>query len=166
MKKAWALTAAVVAWGWLTGATQAQDRRGGAPVPGAGPQAPGGPGANPFVLRAFPGPGGGGRQDRDKKDGPGYGWIGHVPHVVPHGGSGGAPLKVPPEAARFKPPVGSPVPAGFRLRVPAAVPEAVAHVPVPRPGWFRLGFSGKGILAGLGGGLAALFGALFGRKKD
>jgi hypothetical protein len=52
------------------------------------------------------------------------------------------------------------------FKVPSSLPEiSASHFAVPRESWFR-SVAGHGAPLGIGGGIAALFGALFGRKKN
>jgi hypothetical protein len=72
----------------------------------------------------------------------------------------------PPTADAFRPPIPPEVFAPPRFSEPARFPTAFER-PAAGEGIFR-GFSrgGRGILAGIGGAIAAALGGLFGRKKE
>jgi hypothetical protein len=96
------------------------------------------------------------KNDRDDRHG--IDWIPHISHVPLHFGGTDphTPKGVPPETV---------VPSHeFRYSSPrfSAFPsEGGSAIARGLSGW-----RGRGILAGIGGGLAALFGGLFGRKKE
>jgi hypothetical protein len=163
MKTIWVLTSALTVLGFVTSQARAQEFGPGMrPAFGPIPQAPR-PDLKPFVP-FVPGPSVG--NNGDKKDRQ-Y----HLPwtHLIPHGASGATPGSGIPEKPYMKP-TPSMVPGESfsphaQFNIPTRLPEiSASRLSMPRGSWFRWG-SGGGILAGIGGGIAALFGALFGRKK-
>jgi hypothetical protein len=146
MKTIWVLTsAAVTVFGLLTSQAEAQ---------------PFAPGNRPFV----PNPGVGNNGDTKDRQ---Y----HVPlgHLIQHGVSSAAPGSGVHEPAYTKPPPSVVLRESFtpytRINVPYSLSEiSASRLAAPRASWFESG-SGRGILAGIGGGIAAVFGALFGRKN-
>jgi hypothetical protein len=147
MKTIWVLTsAAVTVFGLLTSQAEAQQFA---------------PGNRPFV----PNPGVGNNGDTKDRQ---Y----HVPlgHLIQHGVSSAAPGSGVHEPAYTKPPPSVVPRESFiphaRFNVPSSLPEVSAsRLAAPRASWFESG-SGRGILAVIAGGIASVFGALFGRKKD
>jgi hypothetical protein len=163
MKTIWVLTsAAVTVLGFVTTQAKAQEFAPGMRPPFApNPQAPR-PDMKPFVP-FVPGPSVG--ANRDNKDHQ-Y----HVPltHLIPHGASGVTPGSGIPEKPYMKPtPLsvpGEPFSPHARFNVPTRLPVVpAARMPAPSGSWFRATWGGC-VLAGIGGAISALFGALFGRK--
>jgi hypothetical protein len=112
---------------------------------------PGWPGQD-FGNASFPG--GGQQKDRDERHG--LGGI-HIPHLPLHDGASDphVPKGVPPEVG---------VPAfEFKAPTPRISPAVGLEGSAIRG---ASGCSGGGILTGIGGAIAALFGGLFGRKKE
>ena len=145
MKTIWVLTCAAAAvLGLPTSRAEAQ---------------PFAPGNRPFV----PGPGLGNNRDTQDRQ---Y----HVPwnHVIQHGVAGAAHGSGAhgPAYTRPIPPV---VPresfVPHTRYVPSSLTEVSAFRLAPRASWFSRA-SGYGILAGIAGGIAAVFKAIFGHKKN
>jgi hypothetical protein len=152
MKTIWVLTlAAVTALGLLACHAGAQDfaPQNRPPAFGLNPQGP--------------------RPD-DRKDRQHFGSPLSLLHSLPHGISGAAPHGLPEK--HYVNPIPPVVPAeSFAPHVPnfnvsSSLPEiSTSHFTAPRANWFR-STAGHGALVGIGGGIAAFFGALFGRKKN
>jgi hypothetical protein len=151
MKTIWVLAAAALTvLGLLARQAEAQDFAPGNRPPAFGP--------NPQAPRPDD------RKDR-QQFGSTMSWI----HSLPHGHSGAAPGSGLPEKTYVKPaPAVLPPEVSYprvpEFKVPASLPEiSASHFSVPRQGWFR-SVSGGGVAGA--GGIAGLFGALFGRKKN
>jgi hypothetical protein len=151
MKTICVLTAAALTvLGFLTSHAEAQDfaPANRPPAFGPNPQAP--------------------RRD-DKQDRQHFGSASSWIHALPHGHPGAVPGSGLPEKTCVKPAPAAIPPEVFyprvpEFKVPASLPEiSVSQLSVPREGWFRSA-SGSGVAGA--GGIAGLFAALFGRKKN
>jgi hypothetical protein len=76
--------------------------------------------------------------NNDRDDGPGIHWVPHISHVPLH-----SETVVPSREFKYSPSEGG-----------SAITRGLS------------GWRGRGILAGIGAGLASVFGGLFGRRKE
>jgi hypothetical protein len=162
MKKTGVVTAVVLAGIWLTGAAQARGERGQVPAFGL---------EHLFPRPVLPPAGFGKPAEVHKNEHTLLDWLMHARHLVPHSMPGSAPSSYLPKGVLFRPWVPLVTaemvpPSAFKVGVSGAVPEVVSRAPVLRAGWFRGLGSGKGILRGIGGAIAAGLGGLFGRRKN
>jgi hypothetical protein len=163
MKKAWTLAACVAVVAALASRASAQVEPSGGPQirnPGTGPLPAGrNPLGQPVVPGAPFGPAGHAvnpwEDRKDREQGLGLGIVSHIPHVhVPEFRS--APEVKPASEVRFAPTAFEAPEAGTAFRAASASELRVCG---------RLG-SGEGLLAGIGGAIAGLFRALFGRRSN
>ena len=174
MKTTWTMTLAATAAIALLASkaeAQAQGWPPGVRQPAFGPNQ-GFPGApQPFAPPPlFPGLPPAVDRKRDRDDRGHFGSPAQWMHLAAHGWSGSTPPSRPPGSVPIKPTVPVP-PEGFvspvsSFKVPTIVPEiSPTHFSAPRTGWFSSA-TGRGVGWGIGGGILAALGGLFGRKKN
>jgi hypothetical protein len=137
--------------------------------PGAGNPRPGRPAGGPPGMNGLPPavPGNGDQENRQDKDNP-FGYAHIVAHGLSHSNHPSAALRGEHMKNLHTPIVVPPKPmipvSEWHYTPPRFAPAVNEGIPSMARGFSSL--KGGGILTGIGGAIAALFGGLFGRKKE